>query len=72
AEEFADALDYPTHRIWQWAWSLTVDELLDKLDEPGWPQQSIDDAFAAARMVARVAAPRWHHALTAAPLTLRP
>ncbi|MDA8069179.1 aminoglycoside phosphotransferase family protein [Conexibacter sp. DBS9H8] len=50
--ELADALDYPTQRIWQWAWPLAVDELLDKLDQPGWSQQSIHDALTLARTVA--------------------
>lgn len=67
--EFADALGYPAHRICQWAWPLAVDELFDKLHEPGWPEQSIDDAFAVARMVARIAAPRWHGAPPEAPPT---
>ncbi|MGH2926597.1 MAG: aminoglycoside phosphotransferase family protein [Solirubrobacteraceae bacterium] len=71
AMELADALGYPTRRIWQWAWPLAVDELLDKLHEPGWSQPSVGDAFALARIVARAAAPRWHSALPERPPALR-
>jgi streptomycin 6-kinase len=65
--ELADAFDYPTQRIWQWAWPLAVDELLDKLDQPGWSQQSIDDTLTLARTVARAAAPDCSNALPGEP-----
>lgn len=61
--QLGEALDYPTQRIWQWAWPLAIDDLLDKLHEPGWPQERIGDAFEIARSVANRAAPQWRNAL---------
>ena len=54
--QLAAALNYPDHRIWTWAWPLAVDDLLDKLHEPGWSHECIHDALAAARSIASIAA----------------
>lgn len=65
--QLADAFGYPAQRIWEWAWPLAVDELLDKLYQPGWSQQSIHDALTLARTVAPTTALDCHIAPPAEP-----